>query len=92
MKKLVDLQKGEAKRHPDQEMVATVVKLFKDQDYGILKTVEGREIYFHRNSVVEDDFDRIELGTGVQYEKTLGNEGPQATTVRIVDKPGSRMK
>lgn len=83
-------QQGERKIHPEQEMDAVVTKLFAEQDYGFLKTVStGREIYFHRNSVINDDFDRITIGTGVRYRETQGAMGPQATTVQIVDKQGS---
>jgi cold shock CspA family protein len=35
----------------------------------------------------EDEFDRLEVGTGVQWHQEEGNNGPQASTVRIIDKP-----
>lgn len=68
---------------------ALVVRLNPEEDFGFLKTPTGRDIYFHRNSVLGDDFDRLEIGTGVRFEETMGDEGPQATTVQILDKPGS---
>jgi len=92
LKELVERQKGEVKSHPEQELEAVVAKLFKDEDYGMLESVEGREIYFHRHSVLNNDFDRLEIGTGVRYVQELGDEGLQASTVQIVDKPGSRIK
>lgn len=86
LKELNDRQQGDVKEHPQQAMVAVVHKLFPEQDYGFIKTLDtGREIYFHRNSVTHGDFDRIEIGTGVQFSETMGQMGPQATTVRIVD-------
>lgn len=61
-------------------------------DYGFLRTLDtGREIYFHRNSVSDRDFERLEVGTGVQFAEEEGEMGPQATTVQIVDKPGARV-
>ncbi|MGF1478073.1 MAG: HPF/RaiA family ribosome-associated protein [Cyanophyceae cyanobacterium] len=82
-------QQDQVKHHPQQEMVAVVTKLFKEQGYGFIKTLDtGREIYFHQNSVIHGDFDRIEVGTGVQFTETMGEMGPQATTVHIVDKKG----
>ncbi|MEJ2428230.1 MAG: HPF/RaiA family ribosome-associated protein [Deltaproteobacteria bacterium] len=72
------------------QRVALVDKLFPEKDYGFLKTVDGRVLYFHRNSVLADDFDRLEIGTGVRYVETMGDKGPQASTVQIVDKPGVR--
>lgn len=74
-----------------QDTIALVTKLFPEQGYGFIKDVEdGQEIYFHRNSVAQDDFDRIEIGTGVRYVAVEGQQGPQASTVQIVDKPGVR--
>ncbi len=83
-------QRGEVKTHPQQEKIGYVVRLFPDDDYGFLRTIEGREVYFHRHSVLNDDFDRIEIGTGMRYSAELGDEGLQAATVEIVDKPGVR--
>lgn len=86
---LNERQHDKVKEHPQQDIVAVVTKLFKEQGYGFIKTLDtGREIYFHKNSVIHDDFDRIEVGTGVQFTESLGEMGPQATTVHIVNKPG----
>ncbi|WP_414546244.1 HPF/RaiA family ribosome-associated protein [Nostoc sp. CCY0012] len=74
----------------EQETTALVTKLFHDRGYGFLKTLDGREIYFHRNSVLHDDFERLGIGTGVHFSLEMGEEGPQASTVKIVDKPGVR--
>lgn len=89
LKKLMEQQRGETKRHPEQESNAFVSKIFKEEDYGFLKNLDGREIYFHRNSVIHDDFHRLEVGTGVRYVEGQGEEGPQASTVQVVDKPGT---
>lgn len=86
---LVERQRDEVKTHPQQDMGAIVTKLFPDRDYGFIKTLDtGRDIYFHRNSVSNGEFDRLEVGTGVQFAETEGEMGPQATTVQIVNKPG----
>ncbi|MBH8550810.1 HPF/RaiA family ribosome-associated protein [Nostocaceae cyanobacterium CENA357] len=74
-----------------QETTALVTKLFRDQGYGFLKTLDGREIYFHCNSVLHDDFERLEIGTGVHFSLEQGEEGPQASTVKIINKPGVRV-
>ncbi|GAX34460.1 HPF/RaiA family ribosome-associated protein [Nodularia sp. NIES-3585] len=73
-----------------EETTALITKLFKDRGYGFLKTLDGHEIYFHRNSVIHHDFDRLEIGTAVHFSFVEGEEGPQATTVKIFDKPGVR--
>lgn len=90
LRELVERQRGEVKRHPDQQASAVVVRLFKQDGYGFIRTTDGREFYFHRNSVLHDDFERLEIGTGVHFVEEMGEKGPQATSVQIVDKPGVR--
>lgn len=87
LKQLVEKQQGERKSHPQQEAGALVTKIFPDEGYGFIRSVDGEDIYFHRNSVLNDDFDRLEPGTGVHYTATLGDKGLQATTIQIVNKP-----
>jgi cold shock CspA family protein/ribosome-associated translation inhibitor RaiA len=71
---------------------AFVVRLFEGEDYGFLKTTSGEEIYFHRNSVLHGDFDRLGIGTRVRFEVEEGEKGLQASTVQILDKPGQRTR
>jgi len=61
-----------------------VVELFRNEGYGFLETEDGGEVYFHRNSVLNKAFDRLELGTEVRFAEEQGNKGPQASTVEIV--------
>jgi len=91
LQELTDRQQGEVKTHPEQEAAAVVVRLFREEGYGFLKTIDGKELYFHRNSVLHDDFDRLGIGTGISFVEEAGEKGPQASTVQIVDKPGSRV-
>lgn len=65
-----------------------VSKIVPEEDYGFLKTLDGREIYFHKNSVLHDSFDRLEIGTEVAFAEEAGKKGPQASTVRIVGRHG----
>ena len=87
LRKLEDRQRWDVKKHPEQETTAVIEKLFQKEGYGFLRTVDGQEIYFHRNSVLNDEFDRLEIGTGVNFVKKMGKKGPQASSVRLVDKP-----
>ncbi len=73
-----------------QDTMALVTKLFREQDYGFLKTLDGQDVYFHRNSVLHADFDRLEIGTGVRFVAQEDDQGLRASTVQIVDKPGVR--
>ena len=80
-------QQGKRKMHPEQEVSAVVDKLFTEEGYGFIREVStGKEVYFHRNSVINNDFDRLVVGAGVRYKETMGEMGPQATTVQLIDK------
>lgn len=63
-----------------------VLRLFPEQDFGFLAGEDGREVYFHRNAVLEPGFDSLEVGARVRYAETQGIEGPQASTVSQVGK------
>jgi cold shock CspA family protein/ribosome-associated translation inhibitor RaiA len=91
LREFAERRRGEIKAHPQQQAMALVARLFREEGYGFVKTPEGREIYFHRNSVLHGDFDRLEIGTGVSFTEEAGEKGPQASTVQIVDKPGARI-
>ncbi|MFU8815360.1 MAG: cold shock domain-containing protein [Pseudomonadales bacterium] len=92
LRKLVEKQHGHVKAHPvEQENLALVSRLFPEAGYGFIKTPDGRDIYFHRNAVLHHDFDRLTVGTAVRFVEEQGNEGPQASTVQVIDKPGARI-
>jgi cold shock CspA family protein len=63
---------------------ARVSQLFPKEGYGFLATPDGREIYFHRHSVLHDEFDQLQIGTEVIFVEEEGKKGPQASTVRPV--------
>lgn len=73
--------RGHVKAH-DPAPVARVNKLFAEAGYGFLETPDGREIYFHRNSVLHGEFDKLAIGTEVRFTEELGDKGPQASTVK----------
>ncbi|MHB8872887.1 MAG: HPF/RaiA family ribosome-associated protein [Myxococcaceae bacterium] len=52
-----------------------------EKGYGFIESDDGREIYFHANSVLEGGFAQLEVGTPVRFVEELGDKGPQASTV-----------
>lgn len=60
--------------------------LFPMEDYGRILTPDGRDIYFHRNSVVGAELDQLEEGMEVRFTETIGDNGPQASTVKLIGK------
>lgn len=63
-----------------------VIELSPNQDYGRIQTTDGRDIYFHRNSLVRGEFDDLEVGSEVRFVEEAGEDGPQASTVHRVGK------
>jgi ribosomal subunit interface protein len=61
----------------------TVLRIFYEQGYGFLAAEDGREIYFDQNSVLNGRFTALQLGSKVTFNEELGDEGPQASTVRF---------
>jgi cold shock CspA family protein/ribosome-associated translation inhibitor RaiA len=80
-------QRGDVKLHETSPR-ARVCRLFPEEDYGFLETPDGREIYFHRNSVLHPGFERLEIGTEVRFAEETGDHGPQASTVAILGTRG----
>jgi len=76
---------GEVKTHAELA-TGRIIRVFPEADYGIIKTPEpdAREIYFHRNSIIDDiDLDELKFGTLVSFIEEQGKEGPQAARVAV---------
>ncbi|HVP99502.1 MAG TPA: HPF/RaiA family ribosome-associated protein [Roseiarcus sp.] len=77
--------RSEVKSHV-AESHGRVAKFLAGNDGGFIETADGREIYFHRHSVLDDAFDRLSVGSEVRFVEADGVKGPQASTVRLVGK------
>ena len=64
-----------------------VARLFPEQGYGFIESSDGQEIYFHRNALVDGDFDKLQPGAKVRFAESEGEKGPQASTVHLVGEP-----
>ena len=81
----VRLMRGSVKVHEPEDH-GRVSKFLAGQDCGFIETADGREIYFHRNSVVDNAFDQLTIGSEVRFFEEMGEKGPQASTVRVIGK------
>jgi cold shock CspA family protein len=80
---------GKVKTHA-AEPSGTVIEIDETGGFGFIEAADGREIYFHRNSVLNDAFARLQVGTRVTFAEEQGEKGPQASTVRLSGKHGLR--
>lgn len=79
-------QRGERKSHTPLPM-ARVSAVFHDKGFGFLTTGDGREIYFHRNSVLNNHFKELKVGAEIRFSEEQGEKGPQASTVVVARSP-----
>ncbi|WP_112661565.1 HPF/RaiA family ribosome-associated protein [Microvirga flavescens] len=81
--------RSEIKTHEEQP-IGTVRLIHPEEGYGFIETAEGKEIYFHKNSVLNDAFAQLAAGTRVSFAEEEGEKGPQASTVKLLGKHGLR--
>lgn len=75
-------RKGEVKVH-EEMLSGTITHLSPMEDYGKITTPDEREIYFHRNSILNGDFDALNIGAAVTFREEDGDQGPQARCVKV---------
>jgi len=78
-------------KHREGPPSGTVVRLDPSGEFGFLESGDGQEVYFHRNSVLGDEFSRLQIGSRVTYAEEAGEKGTQATTVKLAGKHGLRV-
>lgn len=81
---LVRKRQGHVKEH-ETAPHGVIAALHPERDHGFISASDGREIYFHRNSV-EGEFDALKVGDEVRFAEAIGDKGPQATFVRPLGK------
>lgn len=78
----VRVRRGHVKQH-DERRVGRVLRRIPDEDYGFLVAGDGREIYFHRDALLNFDFDKLEAGMEVMFVEEVLDEGTQAKMVSV---------
>jgi cold shock CspA family protein/ribosome-associated translation inhibitor RaiA len=78
-----DGRSKDAHHDAGNQSLGQVAEITPEQDFGFLMTKEGGLLYFHRNSLLCGDFDRLERGDEVHYNEDMGDTGPIATKVRV---------
>ena len=81
----VRVRRGKVKHH-ETAAHGRVILLRPDLDFGRLETPDGRDIFFHRNSLVDGNFDELKIGTELRFTEEAGDEGPQASSVFVIGK------
>jgi len=78
----VDKMRNDVQHH--EGSTGTVARIDAQKGFGFLTDADGREVYFHANSVLHGKFRGLEAGDRVAYHEEVGENGPQASTVRVL--------
>lgn len=76
-------QRGDIKQH-EEPPHGHISALFPEKGYGFITTADNQEIYFHKNSILNSEFTRLQVGNKVRYAEEEGEKGPQASSVTVV--------
>jgi CspA family cold shock protein len=61
----------------------TIKKVVSDRGFGFIAADDGKEYFFHRNSLLSSlDFDRLAGGEKVSFEIEQSPKGPRAKDVQ----------
>jgi len=60
-----------------------IKKLVRDRGFGFISDTDGREVFFHQNSLVEVKFEALNEEQAVNYDIEKSDKGPRAVNVRI---------
>ena len=63
-------------------MQGSIKRIVRDRGFGFIKSSDGQEIFFHRSSLQQLNFDSLKEGESVDFDVESGEKGPRATAVR----------
>ncbi len=86
---LKELQRKRRQSHKNQEAgvigsagLGVIKNVSPYESYGFILSADGREVYFHENSLKGMEIDNLSEGDSVTFGETAGDKGPQASWVR----------
>ena len=85
LREKVRVLRNETKTHQQEERrIGKITKLFYQDGYGFLTTRDGRELYFYKNSLLNQKFEQLEIGQRVRFLEESGEKGPQVTSMSMI--------
>lgn len=82
--------RGEVKTSPEQNLFhGQIAEIDPKGEFGFILTGEGTQLYFHRNALLEGEWEKLTRGTEVRYVQKDGDTGPTAAKVWLVSEQPS---
>jgi len=60
-----------------------IKKLIRDRGFGFISDTDGRELFFHQNSMVGTPFDTLAGDEKVEFEVEDSPKGPRAVNISV---------
>ncbi len=67
-------------------MQGTIKRVIRDRGFGFIRAADGQEIFFHRSSLQQLNFEGLNEGENVEFEVERGDKGLRAVSVRPAQK------
>lgn len=77
------LKQQQVKVHEEQRYQGRIARLFPEEGYGFITGPDGSEVYFHKNALKRDVFEKLTEGMPVEFNQEPGDKGPQAVWVDV---------
>lgn len=74
----------EVKHHPPVHH-GEITELESELGYGWVQADDGRKVYFQRDSLTSDNWERLDKGTRLRFREMQGDKGAYAASVTIAD-------
>ncbi|CEK09405.1 HPF/RaiA family ribosome-associated protein [Legionella hackeliae] len=82
LKDYVEQRRGHVKHH-EMPLYGHILEVCPPADYGYIETPDGRHVRFNSQSVIDYDFEKLEVGDKVRFAEVEGAGEPVASTVYI---------
>jgi CspA family cold shock protein len=63
-------------------MQGKIKRVDRDRGFGFIQSSDGQQVFFHRSSLQQMDFDGLKEGEAVEFEVERGEKGLRASNVR----------
>ncbi len=60
-----------------------IKRLIKDRGFGFISDTDGNEVFFHKNSLIDAQFDTLTENQAVEFETKKTPKGSNAINIRL---------
>ena len=70
-----------------RSLVGRVTVVFLQDECGLLRTSDGRTVFFDRGALIDEEFDGLDVGDRLLFEERTHEGGARASRVRLAHRP-----